>query len=98
MADSDCGWVVDSAQVKTAEDPTVAHAAGVWGELIQIDGCEHAWFEDRAPVCTALVFVDDATSRLMAVKFTGTELTRVRAATAAPHMEQDRADISGCRR
>jgi hypothetical protein len=26
-------------------------------ELIQIDGCEHHWFEDRAPMCTALVFV-----------------------------------------
>jgi hypothetical protein len=24
------------------------------GELIQIDGWEHAWFEDRGPVCTAL--------------------------------------------
>jgi hypothetical protein len=45
------------------------------GELIQIDGCEHAWFEDRGPMCTALVFVDDATSRLMAVKFTNTEST-----------------------
>ena len=22
------------------------------GELIQIDGCEHHWFEDRAPICT----------------------------------------------
>jgi hypothetical protein len=43
------------------------------GELIQIDGCEHAWFEDRAPTCTALVYVDDATSRLMVVLFTGTE-------------------------
>jgi hypothetical protein len=45
------------------------------GELIQIDGCEHAWFEDRAPTCTALVYVDDATSRLMVVLFTGTEST-----------------------
>jgi len=25
------------------------------GELIQIDDCEHRWFEDRAPACTALV-------------------------------------------
>ena len=28
------------------------------GELIQIDGSEHAWFEDRAPQCTLLVYVD----------------------------------------
>ena len=36
------------------------------GELVQIDGSEHAWFEDRGPMCTLLAFVDDATSRLMA--------------------------------
>ncbi|HTJ92396.1 MAG TPA: ISNCY family transposase, partial [Pararobbsia sp.] len=46
-----------------------------FGELIQIDGCEHAWFEDRAPMCTLLVFVDDATSRLMELHFTATEST-----------------------
>lgn len=44
-------------------------------ELIQIDGREHAWIEDRAPVYTTLVFVDDATSRLMWVKFTWSEST-----------------------
>jgi len=45
------------------------------GELIQIDGCEHAWFELRGPTCTALVYVDDATSRLMEVYFTTSEST-----------------------
>jgi len=34
------------------------------GELVQIDGSDHRWFEDRAPACTLLVYVDDATSRL----------------------------------
>jgi len=33
------------------------------GELVQIDGSEHAWFEDRGAPCTLLGFVDDATSR-----------------------------------
>ena len=27
------------------------------GELIQIDGCDHEWFEERALRCTLLVFV-----------------------------------------
>lgn len=36
-----------------------------FGELIQIDGSDHRWFEDRAPPCTLLVFIDDATSTLM---------------------------------
>ena len=35
----------------------------------QVDGCEHWWFEDRGPQCTLLVFVDDATSRLMHLQF-----------------------------
>jgi hypothetical protein len=39
------------------------------GELVQIDGSEHAWFEDRGPPCTLLAFVDDATSRLMQLRF-----------------------------
>jgi hypothetical protein len=34
------------------------------GELIQIDGSDHAWFEGRAEACTLLVYIDDATSRL----------------------------------
>jgi transposase len=45
------------------------------GELVQIDGSDHRWFEERAPACTLLVFVDDATSRLMALHFTRTEST-----------------------
>ncbi|WP_175759622.1 ISNCY family transposase, partial [Burkholderia ambifaria] len=45
------------------------------GELIQIDGSDHRWFEDRAPACTLLVFIDDATGRLMTLHFTANEST-----------------------
>jgi transposase len=45
------------------------------GELIQIDGSDHRWFEDRGPACTLLVFIDDATSRLMHLHFTYSEST-----------------------
>jgi len=45
------------------------------GELIQIDGSEHWWFEDRGPQCTLLVYVDDATSRLMHLQFVESEST-----------------------
>jgi hypothetical protein len=45
------------------------------GELVQIDGCEHWWFEDRGPQCTLLVLVDDATSRLMHLQFVESEST-----------------------
>lgn len=33
------------------------------GELIQIDGSPHAWFEDRGESCVLISFVDDATGR-----------------------------------
>jgi hypothetical protein len=45
------------------------------GELIQLDGSEHRWFEGRGPMCTLLVFIDDATSRLMHLQFVETEST-----------------------
>lgn len=34
------------------------------GELVQIDGSDHAWFEERGERCTLLVFIDDATGQL----------------------------------
>ncbi|MBV8455871.1 MAG: ISNCY family transposase, partial [Acetobacteraceae bacterium] len=43
------------------------------GELVQIDGSEHAWFEDRGPACTLLAFIDDATSRIMQLRFVASE-------------------------
>lgn len=45
------------------------------GELIQIDGSPHDWFEGRAPRCSLLVFIDDATSELMALRFVDAETT-----------------------
>lgn len=39
------------------------------GELVQIDGSPHDWFEGRAPKCCLLVFIDDATGRLMHLRF-----------------------------
>jgi transposase len=45
------------------------------GELIQIDGSDHAWFEERGPFCTLLVYIDDATSQLMYLHFTYSEST-----------------------
>ncbi len=45
------------------------------GELIQIDGSPHDWFEGRAPRCSLLVFIDDATGELMALRFVHAETT-----------------------
>ena len=43
------------------------------GELIQVDGSKHYWFEDRGPQCTLLVYIDDATSELMHLKMVESE-------------------------
>ena len=43
------------------------------GELVQIDGSPHDWLEDRAERACLLVFIDDATSEILAAKFVPTE-------------------------
>ncbi len=45
------------------------------GELIQVDGSPHDWFEGRADECTLLVFIDDATSAIMHMYFCESEST-----------------------
>ena len=45
------------------------------GELVQIDGSPFDWFEGRAPACTLLVFIDDATSEVLELFFAEAETT-----------------------
>jgi hypothetical protein len=61
--------------ISRAERKRTRHRCEHIGELVQIDGSEHRWFEDRAAACTLLVFVDDATSRLMELRFVPSENT-----------------------
>ena len=44
-----------------------------FGELVQIDGSPHDWFEGRAEVCVLLVFIDDATGKLGQLLFVDSE-------------------------
>jgi len=46
-----------------------------FGELIQIDGSHHDWFEGRASRCCLIVFIDDATNRLVGLRFEPGETT-----------------------
>lgn len=45
------------------------------GELIQLDGSPHDWFEGRGGngICTLLVFIDDASGRLMHLELVDSE-------------------------
>ena len=44
------------------------------GEMVQMDGSHHDWFEGRGPVCVLMGYIDDATSRVYA-RFYGYEGT-----------------------
>lgn len=71
------GWMVDAGvwlsrkQRRTFHQPRLRREA--FGELVQIDGSDHRWFEGRGPACSLLVFVDDATGRLMELRFVRSE-------------------------
>ena len=70
MIDADL-WVPRSQRPCRAHQPRYRRSC--LGELVQIDGCDHDWFEDRGPRCTLLVYVDDATSRLQELRFVASE-------------------------
>ncbi|MDF0677260.1 MAG: hypothetical protein P0120_23435 [Nitrospira sp.] len=36
------------------------------GELVQLDGSHHDWFEGRGPACVLMAYIDDASSRVFA--------------------------------
>ena len=35
-----------------------------YGEMLQMDGSHHDWFEDRGPKCVLIAYIDDATGRV----------------------------------
>jgi len=45
----------------------------ILGALVQLDGSPHDWFEGRAPKCTLVVFIDDATSKILWLEFAKSE-------------------------
>jgi transposase len=60
-------WQTRKERRKRPQQPRQRRAC--IGELVQIDGSDHEWFEERGPRCTLLVYVDDATSRLQELRF-----------------------------
>ena len=50
-------WVRRKDRLKRIHQPRARRDC--LGELVQIDGSEHWWFEDRGPQSTLLVYVDD---------------------------------------
>ncbi len=46
------------------------------GELVQIDGSHHDWFEARSPRCCLIAFIDDATGQVLQARFFDQETTQ----------------------
>lgn len=45
------------------------------GMLVQLDGSDHDWFEGRGPRCVLIIYIDDATSRVLHGEFVHVEDT-----------------------
>ncbi|WP_081405779.1 ISNCY family transposase [Acinetobacter sp. TTH0-4] len=64
-------WIPRAKRLKRPYQPR--YNRDCYGELIQIDGSHHDWFEGRAPKCCLLVFIDDATGKLQHLRFCESE-------------------------
>jgi IS30 family transposase len=65
-------------QIHEAKELTLhqpRHRRSTIGELVQMDGSIHDWFEGRGPKCTLLVLIDDATSCFLQLRFVKAETT-----------------------
>lgn len=66
-------WIPRSKRTKRPYQPR--YNRDCIGELIQIDGSYHDWFEGRAAKCCLLVYIDDATGKLLHLRFCEAETT-----------------------
>ncbi|MFX6145017.1 ISNCY family transposase [Acinetobacter baumannii] len=64
-------WIPRAKRLKRPYQPR--YNRDCVGELIQIDGSYHDWFEGRSAKCCLLVFIDDATGKLQHLRFCESE-------------------------
>mgnify|MGYP001568136880 CR=1 FL=1 len=58
------------------------------GMLVQLDGSDHDWFEGRGPRCVLIIYIDDATSRILYGEFAGVEDTLTLMRTTRSYLKQ----------
>jgi len=58
------------------------------GELTQLDGSDHDWFEGRGPRCVLILYIDDATSRLLYAQFVDVEDTLTLLTTTGAYLDR----------
>jgi len=64
------------------------------GVLVQLDGSPHDWFEGRGPRCTLLVFIDDATSKILWLEFAESESFKGVAGATKKYMKVNGRPVS----
>lgn len=64
------------------------------GELVQIDGSHHDWFEGRGDKCCLIAFIDDATGRVLAARFSPAETTQAYLALLQAHVSTHGAPLA----
>lgn len=85
-------WLIQAGLWKTRAQRHTIHRARDrrprFGELIQIDGSPHDWFEGRGPRCTMIVFIDDATSQVLYARLVPAETTQAYFDGVTAHLAQ----------
>lgn len=83
-------WLIQAGHWKTRAQRHTIHRARNrrprFGELAQIDGSPHDWLEGRGPRCTMIVFIDDATSKVLYAKLVPAETTQAYFDGVAEHL------------
>lgn len=67
------------------------------GELVQIDGSHHDWFEGRDAAqarCCLIAFIDDATSQVLGARFSRGETTQAYFAVLQEHISRSGAPLA----
>ena len=87
-------WIPRNKRLKRAYQPR--NRRNCLGELIQIDGSLHDWFEGRGPKCTLLVYIDDTTGQLMECQFVTSESTFNYFNSTRRYLEAHHGTSKGC--
>jgi transposase len=67
-------WQAKRRRAQRVHSPRARRAC--LGELVQIDGSHHDWFEGRSAKCCLIAFIDDATGRVLGAQFFEQESTQ----------------------
>jgi transposase InsO family protein len=67
-------WTPSRQRAKRVHSPRPRRAC--LGELVQIDGSHHDWFEGRSTRCCLIAFIDDASGRVLGARWSPSETTQ----------------------